>query len=387
MKQVYIVHYSEIGLKGGNRAYFEKGLASNIRKVLKRALPDQRFDVHKVSKRLLVSFVDEVHDEVVFNALRTVFGVENFGAVRIVPTELTAIEQECLELLSADAGKSFAIKTKRAFKGFPLTSPEVNRHIGARMVEGLGKTVNLTEPQITCHIEILPHESFVYTTKLKGLGGLPVGSNGRALVLLSGGFDSPVAAYFIMKRGARCEFIHFHSFPFTPKTSQEKVIELTGVLNKFQFKSRLFFVPFAETQKEIVFKCPDKLRIILYRRFMMRIAEQLAHRRGIKAIVTGESLGQVASQTLENIGAIEDAIKLPVLRPLIGLDKNEIIALARSIGTYEISARPHDDACTRFMPRQPEIHAVLSEVLDAEKELDIKTLVERDLEAIEVAEV
>ena len=200
---------------------------------------------------------------------------------------------------------------------------------------------------------------------------------------MSGGFDSPVAAYYALKRGARCEFIHFHSYPFTNKASQDKVQQLVSVMNNFQKKSTLFMVPFTNTQQEIVMVVPDRYRIIFYRRFMMRIAERLAQKRELKAIITGESLGQVASQTLENMAAVEQAITLPVLRPLIGFDKNEIMDVGRRIGTYDISVLPHDDACTRFMPRNPVIRAILNDVITIEKDLDVEGLVEKDLAEME----
>jgi len=383
----YIAHYSEIGLKGGNRFYFERVLMENIRRSLNRQLPGVKVRIRKISKRFIVDFDETTDRAAVALALKHVFGLVHFGNVHAVPTSIESIEAKCLDLLQTEGPGTFAIETKRAFKKFPLTSPEVNQRVGAAVVGQQGRKVSIGNPEHACHIEILENESFIYTAKHKGAGGLPVGSNGKALCLMSGGIDSPVAAYFIMRRGARCEFIHFHSFPFTQNTAQEKVKDLIRILNNFQFKGRLFMVPFAETQKEIVFKCPERMRVILYRRFMMRTAAQLAQRRRLKAIVTGESLGQVASQTLENLGAIEDVVTLPVLRPLIGLDKNEIMEIARRIGTYEISILPHDDACTRFMPRQPEIHARLDDVRDAERELDIESMVKRDLNAMEMIEI
>jgi thiamine biosynthesis protein ThiI len=383
----YIAHYAEIGLKGGNRFYFERILMENMRRSLNRQLPGVKVQIKKISKRFLLHFEDDAPRPAIEKALSSVFGLVHFGFVHLVPTSIGSLEEKCLSLLADEPEGSFAIETKRAFKKFPLTSPQLNEKIGASVVEAQGRKVSLTNPDITCHIEVLEEESYIYTTKYKGAGGLPVGSNGRALCLMSGGIDSPVAAYFIMKRGAHCDFIHFHSWPFTEQTAQEKVKDLIRILNGYQFKARLYMVPFAETQKEIVFKCPESMRVILYRRFMMRIAERVALRRRLKAIVTGESLGQVASQTLENLGAIGELVQLPVLRPLIGLDKNEIISIARRIGTYEVSIIPHDDACTRFMPRHPEIHARLFETLEAERDLDIDSLVERDIRSIEMQEI
>ncbi|HHE55744.1 MAG TPA: tRNA 4-thiouridine(8) synthase ThiI [Caldithrix abyssi] len=387
MSKLFLCHYSEIGLKKGNRNYFERVLETNMRKSLARELPGSKFSIRKEHKRFLIKYDETVPDERVKSALEKVFGLANFSPVSAVEADPEKIIQSALNLIKDKTFSTFAVRSKRADKSFPLTSQELNVEVGAKIVEALGKQVDLTRPELTCHIEVMPDQALIYVDRFKGAGGLPVSSSGKVLVLLSGGFDSPVASYLALKRGAKCSFIHFHSYPYTNKFSQEKVIELARVLNQFQFNAKLYMVPFAETQEEIVFNCPDKLRVILYRRFMMRIAERLAKKEGLKAVVTGEALGQVASQTLENLGAIEQAITLPVLRPLIGLDKEEIIAIARKIGTYEISSKPHDDACTRFMPRKPETRAKLHEVLEAEKALDVEGLVNKVMEKIEVLEI
>lgn len=387
MSQAYICHYSEIGLKGKNRHFFEKRLMQNIRKALKRVFPDERMQILNLSKRIVITFERELDDTLASSALKNVFGLVNFGAARIIPSKIEEMEHTCLDLFKNKQFETFAIRAKRADKNFPLISTEINSRLGSKVVEQFSKKVNLSNPDVTCHVEVDNEQTYIFIDKKKGVGGLPVEVSGKVLVLLSGGFDSPVAAYYAMKRGAYCEFIHFHSYPYTQKASQDKVKDLAGVLNKYQFKSRLYMAPFAETQKDIVFKCPDKYRIIMYRRFMMRIAERLCLQKGIKAIVTGESLGQVASQTLENIGVVEETITLPVLRPLIGMDKSEIIDMARVIGTHDISKLPHDDVCTRFMPRHPVIRAELTKVKEAEKELDIEALVERDLQEIEVVDI
>ncbi len=387
MKRVYICHYGEVGLKGGNRALFERQLRLNIKSALEVQLPAVKAKLQVISKRFVVWFDEPVENEKVESALRSVFGLVNFNPALEVAPDITAIQEAAVAELRELNFESFAIRAKRADKNFPLNSQQINVQVGAHVVNQMKKKVNLTTPDITCYVEVLRDKAFVYAGKLPGPGGLPVGTAGKVLVLLSGGFDSPVAAYRVLKRGARCDFIHFHSFPFTEKTSQEKVKRLADVLNRFQFRAKLFMVPFAETQKEIVLNCPDRLRVILYRRFMMRIAEKVARRHGYKAIITGESLGQVASQTLENMAAIEDAAGMPILRPLVGFDKSEIIDLAREIGTYEISALPHDDACTRFMPRHPEIHARVRDVRQAEEALDVEKIVARNLREIETIDL
>ena len=387
MNRVFLCHYSEVGLKKGNRTYFERILETNMRKSLQRAFPQEKFSVKKELKRFLISFDRDVPVEKVKAALEAVFGLENFSPVLSVPLQIDQIEEAALHLMKSRPNRTFAVRAKRSDKSFPMNSQEINVRIGAKIVEETGKKVDLTNPEITCHIELMRDAALVFVDRFKGPGGLPVSSSGKVLVLLSGGFDSAVAAYFALKRGAKCTFIHFHSYPYTNKFSQEKVIDLARILNRFQFNSRLFMVPFAETQEEIVLNSPEKFRVILYRRFMMRIAERLAKKEGLKAIVTGESLGQVASQTLENMAAIEQVTTMPILRPLIGLDKNEIIAIARKIGTYETSAKPHDDACTRFMPKHPETRAKLPQILEVEKQLDVEKLVEETMNKIEIVEI
>ena len=387
MNRVFLCHYSEVGLKKGNRTYFERILETNMRHSLQRAFPNEKFSVKKELKRFLISFDRDVPVEKVKAALESVFGLENFSPVLSVPLQIDQIEEAALQLMKSRPERTFAVRAKRSDKSFSMNSQEINVRIGAKIVEETGKQVDLTNPEITCHIELMRDAALVFVDRFKGPGGLPVSSSGKVLVLLSGGFDSAVAAYFALKRGAKCTFIHFHSYPYTNKFSQEKVIDLAKILNRYQFKSRLFMVPFAETQEEIVLNSPEKFRVILYRRFMMRIAERLAQKEGLKAIVTGESLGQVASQTLENMAAIEQVTTMPILRPLIGLDKNEIIAIARKIGTYETSAKPHDDACTRFMPKHPETRARLPQILEVEQHLDVEKLVEETMNKMEIVEI
>ena len=387
MNSIYVCHYSEIGLKGKNRRFFEKILARNIKKALYRNLPQARLKIEQLNKRFILNFEEKVDDAVVQEALNTVFGLANYSKAVVAPKDLSAITATCLSLMADKSGLSFAVRARRSDKEFAMTSPEINRHIGAAIVEKYKNPVNLKYPQTECFIELLKNEAYIFIDKQPGLGGLPVGTAGRTLALLSGGFDSPVAAWYAMKRGANCVFIHFHVYPFTEKKSQEKVKELAKVLNKYQFKAKIYMVPFAETQKAIAQNCPEKYRIVLYRRFMMRVAEALAIKIGAKALISGESLGQVASQTLDNMAVVEDVTRMPVLRPLIGMDKNEIMAVARKIGTYDISVLPHDDACTRFMPKHPVIYSRLAEARSAEEALDVQGLVQKNLDHIEIFEI
>jgi len=385
--KIFICHYSEIGLKGKNRNFFVTVLKTNIRRILKKVVLDVPFRIEHKEKRFIVFFENEVEIAAVYNRLGDVFGLANFSAVKEVTPTIQAMEQAVLKLLAAKEYDTFVVRARRVHKTLPFNSMEVNQQIGAAVVEQYAKKVDLKTAQVTCNIEIFKDNAYVSVDKHRGPGGMPVSSSGRVLVLMSGGFDSPVAAWYALKRGARCEFVHFHSYPFTNKASQDKVKQLVEVMNRFQTKSTLFMIPFTESQQDIVMNVPDKYRIIFYRRIMMRIAERLAQQRDNLALITGESLGQVASQTLENMGAVEQVVTLPVLRPLIGMDKNEIMDVARRIGTYDISVLPHDDACTRFMPQSPVIRAKVNEVLEIEEALDVDELVERDLQNMEIIEL
>jgi thiamine biosynthesis protein ThiI len=284
-----------------------------------------------------------------------------------------------MELLKGGKFATFRITTIRSNKRFPLTSQEVNEKIGAFIAEKLAKGVNLEKPGLNCFVEIVENTAFLYTKKTKGPGGLPVGASANAVALLSGGIDSPVAAYHMLKRGVKIIFAHFHSAPFTSPASAEKTKNLAKVLASFNpsQKAKLYLVPFADIQREIMMKTPAKLRIIFYRRLMFKISEAIAAKENAKGLITGESLGQVASQTLENMGAISDSIALPVLRPLVGFDKKEIIKKAKEIGTYEISILPHEDCCSLFIPKHPETRAKLTEIKKAEEGFDAQLLAEK----------
>lgn len=384
MSIIFVGHYSEIGLKGKNRRFFEDKLRKNIRLALKELSRGDDIRVELRHKRLSIAFENEVDAQAVSEKLKNVFGLVNFSVVKRVPSRARDIRETALELMRDKNFDTFAVSCKRSDKSYPQTSVEVNIEVGAYIVEKMNKKVDLSRPDVTCYIEIMRENSFVYVEKQRGAGGLPVDVSGRVMMLMSGGLDSPVAAYYTMKRGARCEYIHFHSYPYTSQASINKVKSLIEVLNNYQFYAKVHMIPFSEAQEEIVLNCPDRLRIVLYRRFMMRIAQKAAEESGINAISTGDSLGQVASQTLANIRAINDVVNLPVLRPLIGLDKNEIMDKAREIGTYAISILPHDDACSRFMPKQPVINAKLEDVYEAEKKLDVQRIVEETLAKREI---
>lgn len=367
-----IVHYQEIALKGRNRPWFIKRLVRNIRD----ATPD--LDVHDVRPlmgRIEVSLGPDAQHEQVRARLAGVFGIANFSRAGRAPLDLDAIAAQILKDLGPANPPSFRVSARRADKRFPLTSPQIEREVGGRIKEARGWTVNLDEPAFTIHVEALTDEAFYSFGKEPGPGGLPVGSSGRVACLLSGGIDSPVAAWRMMRRGCRVQFVHFHSYPILSRASQEKARELARTLTRFQFRTRLFLVPFGHIQQKVVLAVAPPLRVVIYRRLMMRIAEHLARQHRAQALVTGDVVGQVASQTLENMSAIGSVVTLPVLRPLVGMDKEEIIGEAQRLRTYPISIVPDQDCCTLFTPRHPATKAKPEDVERAEAELPIAEFV------------
>ena len=377
-----LVHYGELALKGGNRPIFEKTLIENI----SRALAGLHIKaVRKLYGRLVVDLAPESPWEEVRQRLGRVCGVVNFSPAHQVEATVEEIEAAVDEATSQYAFDSFRVQTKRADKTFPLNTPELNAHIGTRVQAATGAAVDLSDAaDLTLLIEIVSGTALVACERHPGPGGLPVGVSGRVACMLSGGIDSPVAAYTMLKRGCRVDFIHFHSYPYTDRASVDKVLEVAELLTRFQNRTSVSLVPFAEVQQRIVAETPARFRIIIYRRFMVRISEAISQKLGAKALVTGESLGQVSSQTLTNITTIEAAAAaMPILRPLIGMDKQEIISLARAIGTYEVSIQPHDDCCSFLMPRRPATRSTPEELEAAEAALDVEALVSMALEGVE----
>ena len=367
-----LIRYHEIALKKGNRAYFTELLKRNILAAVKDLGAKE---IRSLPARLLLTFKNQVPSETISQRISAVFGVANFSIVERTAKDMEALRSGILDALDGLRFDSFRVETQRGDKTFPLTSPEINRQLGAAVKEKSGARVDLTHPEFTVTVEVLPHDAFFGFDKIAGAGGLPVGASGRVVSLISGGFDSPVAAYRMMQRGCRLIFVHFHGAPYQDKTSQEKVRDLVQTLTRHQFQSRLYIVPFGEIQRQIVASVARPLRVVLYRRLMIRIAEVIARNEKAKALVTGESLGQVASQTLDNIAVIQQAALLPILRPLVGMDKQEIIDQARRIGTFEISSIPDQDCCQLFVPKHPATKAQFREVEDAETSFDVKELV------------
>ena len=372
--QSVIVHYQEIALKGKNRPWFIARLVRNLR----TATAD--LDVRAV--RVLMGRIEIVLGpgarwEVVRDRLSRVFGVGNFARAGRAPLDVEAMASHVLADLGDLQCETFRVSARRADKRFPLTSPQIEREVGGRIKEARGWTVNLSRPELTIHLEALTDEAFYFFGKDRGAGGLPSGASGRVVCLLSGGIDSPVAAWRMMRRGCRVDFVHFHSYPVLSRASQEKARELARLLTQYQYRSRLLLVPFADLQQQVILTVPPPLRVVLYRRLMMRIAEDVARRNRALALVTGEVVGQVASQTLENMNRITEVVGLPVLRPLIGMDKEEITAEAQRLGTFPISIIPDQDCCTLFTPKHPSTRARRGDVERAETSLPIDEMIER----------
>jgi len=367
-----LIRYHEIALKKGNRRYFIELLKRNLISAVKDLGIKE---IRSLPARLLLTFKADFDSEVLTERIRNVFGVANFSMVERTPRDIETLRARILESLDGSRFSSFRIDTQRGDKTFALKSPEINRQLGAAVKKQTGARVDLTNAELTVRVEILPRDAFFGFNKIAGPGGLPVGASGRVVALISGGIDSPVGAYRMMQRGCRLIFVHFHSAPYLDQTSQQKVRQLVTELTRCQFQSRLYLIPFGEIQRQIVSSVTRPLRVILYRRMMLRIAEQVARREKCQALVTGESLAQVASQTLENMAVIQQAAQLPVLRPLVGMDKQEIIDQARRIGTYEISSIPDQDCCQLFVPKHPATRARLADVEQDEGRLDIEALI------------
>ena len=372
MEKLFLVHYGEIGLKGKNRSFFEKKLAQNIKLSLQGM---GCAEVRRIYGRILVMLHPEADVAAIQERLGKVMGIAHFELALAAEQTIDAIQAAALELLKGKQFKTLKVETKRANKRFPLTSPEVSAAVGAHLLNATGASADMHTPDLRCNIEIVDEAAYIYVDKIRGVGGLPVGASGKVLIMLSGGIDSPVAAWRMMKRGTKALFVHFYSYPYTDKASLEKVAELAEILATWNYRTQIYLVPFAEVQREIVTQTPAPFRVILYRRMMVRIAQQIAAAAKAECLVTGESLGQVASQTLGNLRVIEEVAEIPILRPLIGDDKAEIMELAERIGTFEISTLPHDDCCSLFVPKHPATNASLEAVQEAEAALDINALV------------
>lgn len=392
-----LIHYNEIALKGRNRPFFEKKLQNNIKAALLDAPPNK---VIRTNGRISVVVADE-NLAVSLEKIGRVFGISSYSVATEVKTDLKEMKKGALQAAKLAPGpfdntqgtersrtcKTFKIETRRAWKQFSLNSMEISAEVGAHVLKNIpGLLVRVKNPDITINLEVLKDKTFIYFEKFKGLGGLPVGSSGQVLSLISGGIDSPIASYLMMKRGCEVDFIHFHSYPQTDKASIEKVEELIKILSGYQNKSRLYLAPIIDFQKEVVKNSDSKYRIILYRRLMYKVAEAIALKFNYKAVVSGDNLGQVASQTLENMGVIGYGIGLPILRPLLCFDKEEIIAMAKKIATFEISIERHEDCCSVFLPKNPATKTRISDIIREEEKPKMNVWVEQVLRSIKVPE-
>jgi thiamine biosynthesis protein ThiI len=373
-----IVHYQEIALKGKNRPWFITRLVHNLRAATKGLGVRE---VRPLMGRIEIILGPAGDWEQVRDCVSRIFGIANYARAGRTSLDIEAIAEAILRDLGPENPSSFRVSARRADKRFPLTSPEIEREVGGRIKQARGWHVDLSRPELTIHVEALTGEAFYSFGKERGAGGLPVGVSGRVACLLSGGIDSPVAAWRMMRRGCRVVFVHFHSYPILSRASQEKARELTRLLTTFQLKSRLLLVPFGTLQQRVVLSVPPPLRVVIYRRLMMRIAQELAVRNRAQALVTGDVVGQVASQTIENLTSIGEVVTMPVLRPLIGMDKDEITAEAQRLGTFPISIIPDQDCCTLFTPRNPATRARKVDVDAAERNLAVDEMVAEAVQA------
>lgn len=380
-----IVHYHELALKGRNREYFERQLVRNIQLAVKGSGITQ---VETLRSRIRIVLPPHATDIFVTERLCRVFGIANFSITHSVPLDLASpnlnsLNDAICEELAENPLATFRVTARRADKRLACTSMDVERSVGTAIRTRLGKTVSLSKPELTVYVELLSKDAYFSTKKVAGPGGLPVGVSGKVACLISGGIDSPVAAYRMMKRGCRALFVHFSGRPLISRASEEKAQELVQLLTTYQYDSTLHVVPFGEIQREIVAQAPAPFRIVLYRRLMLRIAEALAYRHNCWGLVTGDSLGQVASQTPENLSVIQEAVQLPMLRPLIGMDKLEITDQARQIGSFPISIEPDQDCCSLFTPPHPSTRTRLQEIQKIERDFDIAAFVNQGLDKIE----
>ena len=384
MREIILLKQGEMVLKGLNRRGFEEKLMGNAKRRLKKY---GQFKVYTRQSATYVEPQDEDCDfEGAWRAMEKLFGVAGLCRARACPKDKDAIVACAKEYLGDKlrGAKSFKVESKRADKTFPMTSIQLSQYVGGELHDAFPHlAVDVHHPELTVHVEVRDYEAFVHADAEEGAGGLPVGMGGRALSLLSGGIDSPVASWMIAKRGVIVDMIHYYSYPYTSPEAKEKVLDLARLLVPYTGKTCVHVVPFTKIQEELRRSCPEELFTILMRRFMMRIACAVAERNGIQALVTGESVGQVASQTLEAMACTNAVCTLPVLRPVVGMDKEEIVRIARRIGTFETSILPYEDCCTVFTPKHPKTRPQLADLEEAEKALDVQALVDEAVSGIQ----
>ncbi len=388
MKEIFLLKLGEIVLKGANKRQFESRLRQNVRRRMKKF---GEFDVYIMQSTVYVEPKDELADvDGAWEACRSIFGVVSLCRCRPCEKNLDAIFEAIENYLGddLDCAKSFKVESKRSDKAFPMTSIQISQEIGGRLAEAHpGVAVDVHHPDYTVYVEVRDFAAYVHGPAEPGAGGLPTGVGGRAMCLLSGGIDSPVAAYMIAKRGVEIEAVHFFSYPYTSQLAKDKVVELARLVAKYSGKMTVNVVPFTEIQEAIRDNCPEEYFTLVMRRFMMEISQRIARHDGCGALITGENLGQVASQTMEAMTVTGAVVDMPIFMPLVGMDKEEIVTIARKIGTLETSILPYEDCCTVFTPKHPKTKPTLGQLQNAEKNLDREALMERALAGVEKIKV
>lgn len=386
MKKIILVRYGEIMLKGLNRHVFEDKLIGNIKNSIYKS---GKVKVIKSQGRIYIEPEEENYDfDAVLQKISKIFGVVSVSPVWKIDTDYEKIKATALELANnlvrENGYKTFKLETKRGNKKFPMQSPEISADVGGYILENIpALTVDVKAPNFIIYLEVREN-SYVYSETVKAHGGMPLGSNGRAMLLLSGGIDSPVAGWMMGKRGVEIEAVHFYSYPYTSERAKQKVIDLAGILSQYCGRIRLHVVPFTEIQLAINDNCPEEQLTIIMRRIMMRISEILARKNECMALITGESMGQVASQTMQALYCTDSAVNMPVFRPLIGMDKVEVIDIARKIDTFETSILPYEDCCTVFVAKHPQTKPKLEKIMKSEEAVDFEPLIEKAVEGTEV---
>jgi len=386
MKKVILVRYGEILLKGLNRPLFEKKLIDNIKRAIYKL---GKVEVSRSQARIYIEPQDENYDfDEAIKLLTKVFGIVSVSPVWKIDTDFEVIKEKSAvmvkDLLLRKGYKTFKVETKRGDKKFPMDSPEISRELGAHILESFPQlSVEVKNPDFILYVEVREF-TYIYSEIIPAVCGMPIGTNGKAVLLLSGGIDSPVAGWMIAKRGVEIEAVHFYSYPYTSERAKEKVIDLAKILAQYCPKIKLHIVPFTDIQLEIYEKCPHDQLTIIMRREMMIIAERIAEKIGALSLVTGESVGQVASQTMHSLYVTNSVVKMPVFRPLIGMDKNEVIEIARKIGTFETSILPYEDCCTVFVSKHPKTKPVLEKIILSEQKANLEELINKAIENTEV---
>ncbi len=388
-ENVFIVRCGETALKGQNKSYFEKMLVERIKKLLKKY---DGISVKRSEGLIFVRAGENIEKDKLIKDISKAFGVASISPAVETNSNMEDIFEAAStymkEIIDTRGIKTFKVEAKRADKGFPVKSPDIAREVGGAVLKACKVlSVDVHNPDVYLYVDVRKNNSYIYSEKIKAFGGLPLGTNGKGLVLLSGGIDSPVAAFMMAKRGMMIEAIHFHSYPYTSQRAQEKVKELASKLAIYCSRFKMHVINLLPIQEQIVQNCPEDETTILVRRFMMKIAEKVAEEKGCDMLITGESLGQVASQTSASLVCTDDAVKVPVMRPLIALDKVDIMEIAKDIGTYEISIQPYEDCCTVFLPKHPVTKPRLEKILLSEAKLPVDTLVRDAVNSLETIEI